>query len=283
MLFRIFKKIRSFLIKLGVVNNSIVNSLGRRILIKLKPKYVVVDGNTIFLDHEDKLNLSVNKYHEENETVQIKKQIFDGNVVVDIGASIGYYTVLFAKIVGEKGQVFAFEPEHENFNILKKNIEVNNFKNVVIENIAISDKIGHLPLKVEKDGSHKIIYDDSKENMYEIKSTTLDEYFKQFDNKIDFIKMDAEGSEYFILQGMKKILEKQSDLKIMTEFNPPFLRQAGIEPEKYIKKLLENGFLLYDLRKKQGECIPTNLNEIVKDLSKEPTRVTDLLCIFNKD
>ena len=72
--------------------------------------------------------------------MMIKQEVKEGNNVIDIGANIGYFTLLFAKLVGPNGKVFAFEPDPTNFSILKKNIEENNYDNVILSQKAISDK-----------------------------------------------------------------------------------------------------------------------------------------------
>ena len=87
---------------------------------KMKSNFAIVQGHKMFLDSEDSLNLSINGIYEENETALIKKEIEQGNIVLDIGANIGYYTLIVAKLVGKNGKVFAFEPDPTNFALLKK-------------------------------------------------------------------------------------------------------------------------------------------------------------------
>ena len=64
-------------------------------------------------------------------TALVKRIVRNGDIVVDIGAHIGYYTLIFARLVGPKGKVFAFEPEPNNFNLLIKNIKINGYKNII--------------------------------------------------------------------------------------------------------------------------------------------------------
>ena len=97
------------------------------------PKFVHIDGNKIFLDSKDTLHLSTKKIYEELGTEIVKKEVKEGDIVIDIGANIGYFTLLFAKLVGPAGKVYSFEPEPSNFSILKKNVKVNEYRNVILE------------------------------------------------------------------------------------------------------------------------------------------------------
>lgn len=95
---------------------------------RLKSNVAMVMGHKMFLDCKDSLNLSINNgIYEEFETNIVKEEIKKGDIVLEIGANIGYYTLIFAKLVGEKGKVFAFEPDPTNFALLKKNIEINGY------------------------------------------------------------------------------------------------------------------------------------------------------------
>ena len=85
---------------------------------KLKPEYIEFFGNKVYLnDYDHSLNLLEN---ENDEIKFFQKYIKQGDNVIDIGANIGRYTLIFAKIVGNKGKIFAFEPGNDNYKILKK-------------------------------------------------------------------------------------------------------------------------------------------------------------------
>lgn len=114
------------------------------LLKQLKSNFAVVQGHKMFLDSKDSLGLSLKGVHEEFETELVKRMIKRGDVVLDIGANIGYYTLIFAKIVGEDGKVFAFEPDPTNFALLKRNVEINGYKNILLVQKAVSNKSGKL-------------------------------------------------------------------------------------------------------------------------------------------
>ena len=90
------------------------------------------------------MRLSTRGYYEPFITAFVKDMIKEGDIVIDIGAHIGYYTLLFSKLVGKTGKVFAFEAHPDNFTLLKQNVETNGYTNVVVENKAVSNYNGKI-------------------------------------------------------------------------------------------------------------------------------------------
>jgi len=126
-----------------------------------------------------------------------------GEVVLDIGASVGDTSLWFSKKVGSTGKVYAFEPEPKNFQILLGNIEQNNVKNVTPLNIGLSDREGRM--KIVSGGSASFLAESEGEA--EVTVTTIDEFVR--DNKlpkVDFIKMDVEGHEMNVLRGANETM-----------------------------------------------------------------------------
>ncbi len=106
--------------------------------------------------------VALGKY-EPYETQLILRQTKIGDTVVDVGANIGYYTLLLANKVGKTGKVYAFEPDKINFEILAKNVKENNLENVVMINAAVGKKEGKLKLhrSEENFGDHKLLLKNS--------------------------------------------------------------------------------------------------------------------------
>jgi FkbM family methyltransferase len=204
---------------------------------------VIIQGHTMFLDSKDSLGLSVWGIHEPLVTKIFKKEIRSGYVVLDIGAHIGYYTLIAAKLVGKNGKVFAFEPDPTNFTLLKENIITNSYKNVVIAQKAVTNKSGKLKLYLSEDSSgHRICDSHDGRRAIEIESVQLDDYFRNHDGHIDFIKMDVEGAEYNAIQGMLLLLKKNRNLKIVTEFYPEGLERFGTEPKKLLELIVKKAY-----------------------------------------
>ena len=174
------------------------------------------------------------------ETRLVSSLLRQGDVFVDVGANVGYFTLIASDAVGKTGKVFAFEPEPNNFALLRKNAEVNHCANVVCEQKAITN--ANQPIKLYLSsfnyGDHRIFqsHDDEGYNRGQerpstkAEGVTLDSYFPS-GTRIDFIKMDVQGAEYFALQGMERVLRDNADVVLLIEFWPHGLRgEDRLEP-----------------------------------------------------
>ena len=231
-----------------------------------KTEFVYVQGNKIFLDEEDCLQLSVNEVIEPVETKLFNDIIKNGEILLDVGANIGYFTLLMAKLSGPSGKVFSFEPEDKNFKILEKNVKINNYHNVVLEKKGVSDRngINKFFLSSKNTGMHSLqkIRDDVKEVKIDV--IRLDDYFSALDlaEKISLIKIDVEGAEFQVLNGMKTIL-KNKNLKLLIEFIPEHLKKHGTNPGDVLKILEDNNFKIYQINENTKELELKEIDDIL--------------------
>ena len=177
-----------------------------------------------------------------------EREIFEsllkpGIRVVDIGANLGYYTLIAARIVGPEGRVYAFEPEEENFNLLTLAVEKSGYKNIRLLKKAVTERSGRgtLFFSEEHRGDHRIFDNGENRKRVAIETASLDEAVAH-EGKIDVIKIDIEGAEPEALGGMKKILADNKDIKIMSEFYPEGISEAGTAPLDFLKQWQELGF-----------------------------------------
>lgn len=276
---KIFNLLRGHKLKLfypvRIVNNFIFSLL--------KPDFTNVQGHKMFLDSKDSLELSVKEVYESLQTELAKKEIKKGDVVLDIGANIGYFTLIFAKLVGENGKVFAFEPDPGNFSLLEKNVKINNYQNVTLIQKAVSNKTGKAKLYIWKNTLGPKIYDSPDSHQYiEIESIRLDDYFKNYNGKIDFIKMDIEGAEGGATQGMTSLLQQNKNIKIISEFWPAGLEEFGVGPEEYLKLLIGQGFKLYNLNQQKKKIEQVNITELLEICPKKEKATNLFLTKNNK-
>ena len=252
----------------GLTKFSIIRKMKNYALINFKTEFVYVQGNKIFLDEKDCLQLSVNEIIEPVETKLFNDIIKNGEVLVDVGANIGYFTLLMAKLTGPKGKIFSFEPENNNFELLNKNVKCNNYQNIVLEKKGVSDHNGSNKffLSSKNTGMHSLqkINDDVKEIKIDV--IKLDDYFTTLGliKKISFIKIDVEGAEFQVLNGMKMIL-KNDNLKLLIEFIPEHLEKHGTNPSDVLKILENNNFKLYQINEKTKELELKNYKDILKN------------------
>lgn len=218
------------------------------------------------------------------ENKMFADKIKPGDVVLDIGANIGCFTLLAARLAGAKGRVYAFEPEASNFDLLKKNVELNNYHNVTLVNQAAADKNGKIKLYLSETvmGMHRIYQSHYCDKTVDVESVRLDDYFKDYFGKIDFVKIDTEGSEWAVLQGMTFLLQKNKKLKLFTEFAPCSMKEFGVEPEEYLKFLGDHGFTLYHFDEENGITVPADVPRLLQEYAPETGRFTNLFCIKEK-
>lgn len=151
----------------------------------------------------------------------------DDSVCLDIGANIGLISLAISQL-NPKSKVYSFEPTPEIFNLLKSNIEANSIKNIVPSQLALSDKkqklnfinvnnysAGNFSLNPEFSGKRKEVFGE----YIQVQADTLDSWMEKNKlKKLDFIKLDVEGSELQVLKGAKKTLQKYRPYVAM-EFN----------------------------------------------------------------
>lgn len=215
---KILKKILRNLLKFNFVKKNF-----RKVLIYLttfhlknKKRLKSFDNYSLLLDVSEYTAWSYFYKNQENEEIFfIKKIINNGDNIIDIGANLGFYSILFASL-SPNGKVFSFEPSTKNYKKLLENKELNQKYNLLTYKIGISDKKGYQKLFLTSnenlnEGGNFIGSNDLKNNLFsddfeDIKIETLDEII---DKNIYFklAKIDTEGHELKVLNGMKYILK----------------------------------------------------------------------------
>ena len=196
---------------------------------------------------------ALSRVHEESTTNLFRNIVKEGDVVVDLGANVGYFTLLAAKLVGSKGKVYSFEPEPRNYGYLLKNIQLNGYDHVIASQKAVADRPGTVKLFFCRyDTGHHTIqkYDgiqayrpdfvDVMKEFVEVEQVSLDDYFKGIMTPVNVIKMDVEGAEMLALAGMEQLIKRNKNLVMLIEFFPLLIREMGQPPEEFARRLLED-------------------------------------------
>ena len=202
-----------------------------------------------FCHFDEFIGLAMREYGEfsEIELSLMSKFIMEGDVVFDIGANIGAFTVPLSKKVGKFGEVYAFEPQKLIYDILQDNVNKNNLNNTRVYNVGVGEKEEELELndidysKVGNFGGVSFKYESStftkniKNKKYKVRLTNLDQLIEI--KKCNFIKMDVELMELDILKGGRKFLKK---------FRPIlWIENHQSYPNKINKFLLKNDYNAY--------------------------------------
>jgi FkbM family methyltransferase len=136
--------------------------------------------------------------------------------------------------------------------IVDKDLQINGFcDRVTVEKKAVIDKTEKIAFeKVTEYATTSRVVEYSKVNQYseelkiiKVDSISLDQYFNNKDIKIDLIKMDAEGSEPRVFEGMKNLIINNANLTIICEFNPPLISATSVDPQKFLEKIQSYGFI----------------------------------------
>lgn len=190
-----------------------------------------------------------------------------GMVVVDVGANVGIYTLTAARLTGSLGKVIGFEPSPGTFAILRDNIQVNGFLEtgiVDLRQVAATDKSGAAPFIVyPKDSGHSTLFAGlARGDEIQVETDTLDHALREFP-KVDVVKVDAEGAEPFVLRGMRRIVERNPQLRLFIEFAPQLLHYANIIPEEFLDELEQCGFEILAVNDVTGDLESLSREELL--------------------
>lgn len=216
----------------------------KRIVFGKKEIMLNVLGNKMLLPVADEgltKDLIIEGIRERNSVRAFFKEYKPGMNTIDLGANLGYYLLMEAKIAQKgKGKIYAVEPNPFTFHYLKKNVKLNGYNNIKLMNLGISDKKGKLPFYMSKSWNCSRFDKGSDDSdiikVQQIKVDTLDNLFKG--KKIDFIRMDVEGYELNILKGAKELIKNNPGIAIFFEFHAQFFNTK--QREEFINFLKEN-------------------------------------------
>jgi FkbM family methyltransferase len=191
-------------------------------LIKISvPKYGYRVLCPININKDDFINMTI----REEEIIQ-HFQPHKGDIVVDVGAHVGRYTLIASKRVGLNGRVIAIEANPDNFQMLNRNVKLNQLTNVTSLNCAIYSQETKIKLYLAGEGMGQTIYNtimteranEGKEKFLEISANTLDHLLKlQEISEVNWIKIDVEGAELEVLRGATAIISHSKDITLLIE------------------------------------------------------------------
>lgn len=224
-----------------------------------RDEITTIYGHMMKLDPQDSMNLSRWGFYEKDESERIRKIIRqivrngDPCITVDVGANIGYYTLLLASLVAPRGWVYAFEPHPENNVLLMHNVHLNNLeKQTVIRGVACSSIAGwmYLHLSPISSGMHTIEESMLERETYQtqsqliVQTVILDQDLAGL-HDIDFIKIDVEGHELEVLKGAEGILQEEQPI-LMIEYAASPLVVAFLEERDYsIEKINDKNLFAF--------------------------------------
>lgn len=231
-----------------------------------------INGHELFFDFDATLieNFYLGEY-EKNTVDHMNKLIKKNMNVINIGANIGYMTLIIARLVGEHGKVFAFEPHPKSVEFLNTNISENGYHNVEVIQKAVSNKTGDTTLFNNISSAwHSLGTKTGPGNWKRIpvQTITIDDFLKDKNTKIDFIVIDAEGSEKHIIDGMEKTLEQNPKIEIITEYNPVTLEFVDSSGTEFLDAIERMGFSIYLINDKNNKVELTTKDRILTEFPR---------------
>ena len=179
---------------------------------------------------------------EIGTTKVFEETLKSGNCVLDIGANVGYFTLLAASLVGPEGRVYAFEPEPGNYEVLLKNLALNGYENVEAIPKAVSSEIGEAQLILSglDSGFHSLAHLNLPERgSVGVETITIDSFLEEHGwPHVDLVKIDIEGWEVAALDGMDQFFQRANSVNLVIEFCPWIMATVGVTPESFIDRLL---------------------------------------------
>jgi FkbM family methyltransferase len=205
-------------------------------------------------------HLALNGFWETWVTLALARQIQPGWLCVDVGANVGYFTLIMADLVGSEGVVLAIEPNTSMTQWLELNVEVNGLVDRVrIERYAAAEIDGNkVSLSVDKmiPGRGTICSSPDSQEHLQVTTATLDTLTAEWP-RVDLVKIDAEGAEPEIWQGMQGLLMKNPDVRVFLEFTPSRYRDIN----GFLRKITMSGFSLR-LVDSDGSFVPIEQNDL---------------------
>ena len=236
-------------------------------------------GPLIYVNYKDNVEreIAIGTYERKYIDFFCSK-IREGDVVVDVGAYIGYFSLLASERSGDKGCVYAFEPVPRNYERLIRNLKVNQVKNVKAYNFGLSERNEILSFSVPREiPAEASLYQSNVTEIFrgiKMQKDVIEARLKPFDifyneeglNKVNVVKIDAEGAELKILRGMKNTLKSDLLLLLFIEIFPPLIEHTGGSVGGLITFLTNCGFKnIYSVKSDSEIGInANNVNDVVE-------------------
>ncbi len=195
-----------------------------------------------------------------------EKYINVGDVVVDVGANIGFLSLLAGDLVGPNGSVISIEANPEVYKTLEENIIINGFtKRFFLHQLAVYDCATELTFtwNEHRDGSGRIVtpvQPGLAKKHCQVETKTLDAICA--DTKVDLIKIDTEGAEPYVLRGAKETIAKNPNIKVIFEWNSKHIKQRNQQPEEFVEEIFSQ-FSHVQLIKGKGVLVPISHSELM--------------------
>lgn len=268
-----------------------VNVLGRKplrtltnaVIRRIVPAELEVGGAKVALNPHDPVISGALTFgvYERPETRFFRAVCRPGMTFLDIGANVGYYTALALPRIGSTGRVIALEPDPENFHYLQATIRANRAANVIAIPKAAGAAAGSMKMYTSSTnrGDNRLYANTWSDGSCDVEVCTIDDLLHELGiGAVDLIKMDVQGFEGHVLEGMKETIRRSPNLTAMIEFWPFGLQSAGTPPEAFLNQLEQLDLHVYELTKKGALAPVTDKQSLIR---RHPGRKYTNIVLFS--
>jgi FkbM family methyltransferase len=188
------------------------------------------------------------EYGEKDIPLLLRRFLRPGDTFIDIGANFGIHTILGAKLIGDSGRAFAFEPNPQSYDVLKAHLTINGIRNTTAFQIGLGDEAGEFTLAGDESALGAFTLRPIEAGVHlKVQVKRLDDVIdpSQLQNRT-LIKVDTEGFEHRVLRGAARLLV-YPNLAIVSEVTDAWLRRTGSSAEELISFMKSMGFNVYDI------------------------------------
>lgn len=228
----------------GLTKNRYAWKTHRLIWRGTRSNRVIIDGHDYQLDLGDALALASGSYAPA-EKDWYNKHVRPGDVVVEAGANIGYFTLILARLVGETGRVISYEPDPALAAILRRNVAFNGYRNVTVREAACSDAEGDTTFyrSPVSTGDNRLFPHGANDDSFAVKVVRLDDDLARLEVPVvDVLKMDIQGAEPLAMSGFSAHLTSNPPREMLIEFMPSGMLGMGNDPVAMIEAIEAAGF-----------------------------------------
>jgi FkbM family methyltransferase len=214
---------------------------------------------------------------DPNEMTFMERYLRASDTVIDVGASIGIYTLLAARLVGRSGRVFAFEPTPESCRRLQEKLALNVVECVTVQQSAVSDRCGTMLFTADRDTANHFTFDSSYAgHSISVPVTTLDATLRE--STCSLVKIDAEGAEPLILNGARSAIAQRRMSVLQLELGERFVKRAGSSVHEIRDGLVQSGYRLWTYAAKENQLLPWT-----SPVRRQPGHAGDVLAIAESE
>lgn len=236
---------------------------------------VLIAGHDLLLDRGDALALASGRY-EPDETAWYERHVGPGELVVEIGANIGFFSLILARAVGPDGRVISYEPDPDLNAILRRNAAENGYANIDVREAAAADKSGTMTFyrAPKNTGDNRLFTHGEDGEVFPVRVVRIDEDLADLKDRIDLLKMDIQGAEPLALAGMEDIFRDRPPRRMLIEFWPHGIIGMGNDPRAMIDLIRDAGFRITTM----ADGLELDIDAALRDMTVDNERWVNLVC-----